>query len=53
MKELENIKKLIEAETASMAENAKIELLDALAWWCSEKAGSLNFESADAESYDE
>lgn len=39
-------------QTEGMAENAKIELLDALAWWASEEAGSLNFESPDAEDYE-
>ena len=34
------------------AENSKIELLDALAWWASEEAGSLNFDSPDAEDYE-
>lgn len=51
-KELERIKRGILKITEGMAENAKIELLDALAWWCSEQAGSLNFESPDAENYD-
>lgn len=52
-KELEKIKAYVEEQTEGMAENAKIELLDALAWWASEAAGSLNFESPDAEDYDE
>lgn len=52
-KELEKIKAMIREQTAHMAENAKIELLDALAWWASEEAGSLNFDSPDAENYDE
>ncbi len=51
--ELEKIKAYILEQTEGMAENAKIELLDALAWWASEAAGSLNFESPDAEDYDE
>ena len=48
-KELEKIKTMIREQTEGMAENAKIELLDALAWWASEEAGSLNFDSPDAE----
>lgn len=51
-KELERIKAYILEQTADMAENAKIELLDALAWWASEEAGILNFESPDAEDYE-
>ena len=50
--ELEKIKAYILEQTEGMAENAKIELLDALAWWASEEAGSLNLESPDAEDYD-
>ena len=50
--ELEKIKAYILEQTEGMAENAKIELLDALAWWASEEAGSLNFESPDAEDYE-
>lgn len=53
MKELEKIKAYIKEQTAAMSENARIELLDALAWWASEEAGSLNFESPDVENYDE
>ncbi|MCM1220894.1 MAG: hypothetical protein NC548_41050 [Lachnospiraceae bacterium] len=53
MKELEKIKAYIKEQTAGLSENARIELLDALAWWASEEAGSLNFESPDAEDYDE
>ena len=51
-KELERIKAYILEQTEGMAENAKIELLVALAWWASEEAGSLNFESPDAEDYE-
>lgn len=51
-RELEKIKAYVLEQTESMAENAKIELLDALAWWASETAGSLNFESPDAEDYE-
>ena len=47
-KELEKIKAYVQEQTAELAE-----LLDALAWWASEEAGSLNFESPDAENYDE
>ena len=43
-KELERIKAYVQEQTAEMAENAKIELLDDLAWWASEEAGSLDFE---------
>ena len=52
-KELEKITTMIRKQTEGMAENAKIELLDALAWWASEEAGSLNYDSPDAEIYDE
>ncbi len=52
-RELEKIKTLIREQTEGMSENAKVELLDALAWWASEEAGSLNFDSPDAENYDE
>ena len=52
-KELEKITAMIREQTEGMAENAKIELLDALAWWASKEAGSLNFDSPDAENYDE
>lgn len=52
-KELERIITMIREQTEGMAENAKIELLDALAWWASEEAGALNFDSPDAENYDE
>ena len=52
-KELEKITAMIREQTEGMAENAKIELLDALAWWACEEAGSLNFDSPDAENYDE
>lgn len=51
-KELERIKAYVQEQTADMAENAKIELLDALTWWASEEAGSLDFESPDTEDYD-
>lgn len=51
-KELERIKAYVLEQTEGMAENAKVELLDALAWWASEQAGSLNFESPDAEDYE-
>lgn len=51
-KELERIKAYVLEQTAELAENAKVELLDALAWWASEEAGSLNFESPDAEDYE-
>ena len=44
-KELEKIKTMIREQTEGMAEDAKIELLDSLAWWASEEAGSLNFDS--------
>ncbi len=51
-KELERIKAYILEQTEGMAENARIELLDALAWWASEEAGHLTFDSPDAEDYD-
>lgn len=50
-KELERIKAYILEQTKGMAENARIELLDALAWWASEEAGHLTFDSPDAEDY--
>lgn len=52
-KELERIKAYVQEQTAGMSENSKVELLDALAWWASDEAGSLNFDSADAELFDE
>lgn len=51
-KELERVKSYVREQTESMGESAKIELLDDLAWWASEEAGSLNFESPDAEDYE-
>ena len=51
-KELERIKAYVQEQTAEMAGNAKIELLDDLAWWASEEADSLDFESPDTEDYD-
>ena len=51
-KELEKITIMIREQTEGMAENAKIELLDALAWWASEEAGQLAYDSPDAEDYD-
>lgn len=52
-KELEKIKEMILEQTAHMETNARVELLDALAWWASDEAGHLTFESPDAENYDE
>lgn len=52
MKELEKIKEYIKEQTADMSESARVTLLDDLAWWASQEAGSLNFESPDAEDYD-
>ena len=52
-KELEKVTAMIREQIAHLPENARIELLDALAWWASEEAGSLNFDSPDAENYDE
>ncbi|MCF0219103.1 MAG: hypothetical protein HUK14_04905 [Muribaculaceae bacterium] len=52
-KELETIKKMVLEKTAHMSDNAKVELLDALAWWAAETSGSLNYESPDIENYDE
>lgn len=48
----ERIKSYVREQTESMGESAKIELLDDLAWWASEEAGSLNFKSPDAEDYE-
>jgi hypothetical protein len=50
--ELEKIKAYVLEQTAELAENAKVELLDALAWWASEEAGHLTFDSPDVEDYD-
>ncbi|MBP3534818.1 MAG: hypothetical protein J6J53_02255 [Muribaculaceae bacterium] len=50
--ELEKIKAYVQEQTAELAENAKVELLDALAWWASEEAGHLTFDSPDVEDYD-
>lgn len=52
-KTLERIKEMIRRETKDMSDNQRVELLDALAWWSSEEAGSLAFESPDIENYDE
>ena len=52
-KELEKVTAMIRKQIAHLPENTRIELLDALAWWASEEAGSLNFDSPDAENYDE
>lgn len=51
-KELERIKAYVQEQTAGMSENSKVELLDALAWWASDAAGHLNYDSLDAEDYD-
>lgn len=51
-KELEKIKADILEQTADMSENSKVELLDALAWWASDAAGHLNYDSPDVEDYD-
>jgi len=48
-KELERIKVYVQEQTAELAENVRAELLDALAWWASEEAGSLNFESPEGQ----
>ena len=52
-KELEKVTAMIREQIAHLPENARIELLDALAWWASEEAGHLTFDSPDAENYDE
>ena len=52
-KELEKVTAMIREQITHLPENTRIELLDALAWWASEEAGSLNFDSPDAENYDE
>lgn len=51
-KEFEKVTAIIREQIAHLPENTRIELLDALAWWASEEAGNLNFESADAGDYD-
>lgn len=51
-KELELIKAYVLEQTESMSDNARVELLDALAWWASDTAGHLNYDSPDAEDYD-
>lgn len=50
--ELEKIKAFVHEQTERLTENAKVELLDALAWWASDEAGHLTFDSPDAEDYD-
>lgn len=50
---MERIKAGVLKLTADLSESARVELLDALAWWASEQAGSLDFGSPDAENYDE
>lgn len=52
-KELKKVTAMIREAIAHLPENARIELLDALAWWASEEAGSLNFDSPDAENYED
>ena len=52
-KELEKIKEMILEQTAHMEANARATLLDDLAWWASQEAGSMDFGSPDAEDYDE
>lgn len=49
---LEKIKAYIEKQTENMENTTKIELLYGLTWWALEKAGVLDFESADIEDYD-
>ena len=51
-KELERIKAYVLEQTSGISENSKVELLDALAWWASDAAGHLNYDSPDAEDYD-
>lgn len=51
-KELERIKAAVNEITAGLDQNARITVLDDLAWWASQETGSLNFESPDAEDYD-
>ncbi len=50
--ELERIKAFITKRSENMEQSAKIELLHNLAWWASEEAGRLDFESEDVEDYD-
>lgn len=50
--ELERIKAFITKRSENMKQSAKIELLHNLAWWASEEAGLLDFESEDVEEYD-
>ncbi|MBD5240602.1 MAG: hypothetical protein HDS59_00745 [Barnesiella sp.] len=52
-KELEKVTAMIREQIAHLPENARIELLDALAWWASEEAGHLTFDSPDAETYED
>lgn len=51
-KELEKVTAIIREQIAHLPENARIELLDALAWWASDAAGHLNYDSPDVEDYD-
>lgn len=52
-KELEKIKAMILEQTRHMEDKARVELLDELAWWASETAGSMNYEAPDIDNYDE
>ena len=52
-KELKKVTAMIREAIAHLPENARIEMLDALAWWASEEAGHLTYDSMDAESYED
>lgn len=52
-KELEKVTAMFREQIAHLPENAKVELLDALAWWASEKAGHLMYDSPDAKTYED
>lgn len=47
------MKEYIKEQTSHMSDNAHVALLDELAWWASEEAEHLNYDSGDMEDYDE
>ena len=52
-KEFEKVTAMIREQISHLPDNARIELLDSLAWWASEEAGHLIFDSPDAEIYED
>ncbi len=51
--ELERIKAAVNEITAGLDQNARITVLDELAWWAAEEAGQLEFDSPDMSSQDD